>query len=304
MLLKSRLLNEAFPIPFYQAPDAPAGGPAPADPPADAGASGTPPTGDSDGGGAPPADAGAGAAGEGGQPQEPPPKTYTERDIAWRDKEINKKHAQNKQKDDEIARLRAENERLKGQPAADATPPAAAPAPQRRDFANDVEFQAAVKAEADRQTAQRQFDTQAEQAYATGQKDYGEKWEPAVTQLRKLGGFDADTLSAVLATDNPSQVVFELGNNPAEFQRIMELPQNRRMVEFVKLALPKQATGKKVSDAPPPVDTIQGRGGVVDELAALNDYDKADKMSDAEWYRLRQKHKAQSAGRPWSLPAR
>lgn len=217
----------------------------------------------------------------------------------WRDREIAAKHRQNlelKRRDDEraarLAELERENDSLRAiaeRRAATAqgddneTPP---PAPVRRPASNAPD-QDAVKQEAQRLVAKETYDRDCNAAFKKGKSDYGEKWDAAVERLATLGGpegsIDIDTMVGILATDDPARVLFELGNNPDEYHRVMGLPPAKRLNEMAKIAS-APATKKQVSNAPAPVEPVGGRGAKVnDELD--------DKLSDDEWYARREAQK-------------
>lgn len=218
-----------------------------------------------------------------------PPKPTEPAKPDWRDKEIGKKHAQLKAakesiaaKEREIEDLRAIAERTSRR---EPDPAAAddAPAPRAAPSSPAPVDPALVQNEAQKLIAQRDYDAACNQLVETGQKEYGTKWNEALTTLQTLGGpdgaIDMDTMTGILATDNPSKVLFELGSKPEEYQRIMELPLPKRMTELVKIAL-TQAPKPKISAAPPPVDPVGGRG-------AGNANELRDDLPDDEWNRRR-----------------
>jgi hypothetical protein len=136
--------------------------------------------------------------------------------------------------------------------------------------------QAAIDAAAQRIVAQREYETNVNNVNLLGEKAYGAEWQKSIENLVTLGGdgsFTADVMQGILATDDPAHVLYELGRRPAEYQRIMELPQARRQTEMVKLAM--QTNKVKISSAPAPVEPVGGRPA---PSAGLR-----DDMSDDEW---------------------
>lgn len=112
-----------------------------------------------------------------------------------------------------------------------------------------------------------------------GEQAYGESWKEAVSNLEMLGGFDPDTMNGVLATDDPAKVLFELGKNPDQYHRIMELSPAKRIIEMGKIAMqPTQV--KKVSEAPAPVTPLGGR-------AAPAKATLTDTLDDDQWFQIR-----------------
>ena len=94
-----------------------------------------------------------------------------------------------------------------------------------------------------------------------------------------LGGFDQDTMNGILASDDPAKALYELGKNPDQYHRIMELPVPRRIIEIGKIAM-QAASPKKVSEAPAPVTPVGGRAA-----PAATTLD--DKMDDDKWFQTR-----------------
>lgn len=206
----------------------------------------------------------------------------------WRDREIRRKHAQLKDKDRAIEEMRRENEELRAiaerasraQPAGGEDSPVPAPAVRA---APDADRGASVREEAARMLAKESYDRDCNAADAAGRKKYGADWGTAIERLTTLGTIDVETMVGLLATDDPAKVLYELGSNPDEFHRVMELPPAKRLNEMAKIAA-KAEPRKGVSNAPAPVDPLAGRG------TAIND-ELDDKLSDEEWYARRVKKK-------------
>lgn len=210
----------------------------------------------------------------------------------WRDREIKRKHAQLKEKDRQAEELRRENEELRGIAAAaraakpkEGEEPAPAPAPAAKPSLD----RDAVREEAARLNAQERYTNDCNAADSAGKKAYGAKWGEATERLVTLGGVDLDTMVYILATDDPAKVMYELGSNPDEYHRVMELPFAKRNTELVKMALrgKEPPKPKKVSEAAAPVDPIQGRG-----TRANDGLD--DELDDTTWYARREAQKREA----------
>jgi hypothetical protein len=213
----------------------------------------------------------------------------------WRDFEIKTKHRQLKARDDELARIRDENKRL--QELADAaakgkeqpTPP-----DNRRFYRSEEEYQADLKREAGEQAAQQLMATRMSSAQSEGIKQYGaDKWGQIVERLQTLGAFTPEQFQQVMVTDNPTKVIYELGNKPEEYQRIMAMDPYSRANELAKLAIAKPPLAR-VSAAPPPVNPVDQRG------APASATELTDDLPEDEWHRRRNAIKAASTGRLWS----
>ena len=207
-------------------------------------------------------------------PAEPEPKTE-EPKPDWKDRELKSKHRQLseakrllKEREDELAALKALNERV-AQPGE--TRPAAPATVQ----------QSEVEAAAQRMLAQQRYIEDCNKTAADGEKKFGTEWRDAVQNLEVLGGFDPETMNGLLATDDSAKVLFELGKNPDNYHRIMELPLPKRIIEMGKISMQAEAP-KKVSNAPPPVAPVGGRAAPAATTMPT------DNDSDEKWYAWRQ----------------
>lgn len=242
-------------------------------------ADGTPPAESAEGDGEP-------AAGEGDPPAAAEPKPD------WRDRELSRKHAKVQAKERENQELRqrlADAEALLDRggtpPAAGETPPARAAAPA----SNEEAIKRGVQVE----LAKQNYDDQCNTTFAKGAAEYKDKWTPALDRIQTLGGFGdgaegVEVMTGILATDDPAKVLFELGNNPDTFHRVMALPPHRRMTEMVKLALPAPKTpAKKPSAAGAPVEPLSRRADARDDQFLYR-----DNVPDEQWYARRKADKA------------
>ena len=245
----------------------------------------------------------------------------------WRDREIAKKHAQIKERDAELAALREQLEATtrRATPAAADDPAAveaarvaeaaaARTAPRVPAQSDDARIEARARQLAAAQTAEEQLAV----AFTAGRAAHGGEWDGAMDNIRTLGGFDPDTMTDILATDNPSQVLFELGKTPERFQEVMELPPAKRRAQLVKIGMapPLTPPKKAVSDAPAPVDPIAPGGNVLgapkfdlyDQKIPFGSWEKSpfeaqksdSDRNDEKWFAARRAEKEKSVGRPWS----
>ncbi|HEX5508928.1 MAG TPA: hypothetical protein VFX37_10535 [Pseudolabrys sp.] len=208
----------------------------------------------------------------------------------WRDKELKRKHAQIKDKERrleererEIEQLRKANADLevlaqRGGTKAEGEKPASVERPTPQTIPEER-----IKAEAQKLRDTERYNENLVTINSAGEKNYGKEWGKALDNLATLGTVEMDTMQAIMATDAPEKVLYELGKNPGEYQRIMELPKYRQHTEFVKLSL-KEAPKPKPSAAPEPTDPVNSR---VTPSAELN-----DKMDDEAWYKKRAEQRA------------
>jgi hypothetical protein len=200
------------------------------------------------------------------------------------------KHRQLKALERQLEEVSARLERISTPPPAD---PAQPPPPQGF-FRTEAEFQSAVNAAAEQRATikseQNKFVEDSTKAYEKGVEVYSkEKFDAAVAKIPSVFGDIAEpaTMQAILATDNPAKVLYELGSNLENAARIYNLPPHRRLTEFIKMALPNAPEVRRTSNATPPIEPISsGTGGSIST-------DLADNLTDDEWYRRRSIQKRQ-----------
>lgn len=199
----------------------------------------------------------------------------------WRDRELRRKHAQIKEKDrklaerdQEIADLRTLAER----PRAEGGEAAAVPAKPLAQM-SQPEIQKAAQQLRDQERYQEQLAS----TNTNGEKTYGAEWDKALGRLTQFGTIDPQDMTAILNTDNSAKVLYELGKNPAEYQRILDLPPARRLNEYVKIAMKENPKAPQPSKAPAPTDPVKPRATPQPGLR--------DDMDDDAWFAQRRKDK-------------
>lgn len=199
----------------------------------------------------------------------------------WRDKELKRKHAQIKERDRKLAEIERENADLRA--IAEGRKPAneegtAKPAPA----AGSEEER--IKAEAARLVAEERRKDNLTKINENGEKQYGDSWNKALDRLATFGTVDEGDLTTIMNTDDPSKVLYELGSNPAEYQRLLDMSPERRRVEIIKISLREsKSTRPKPSSAPAPTDPVRARATPQPGLR--------DDLSDDEWFALREKER-------------
>lgn len=191
--------------------------------------------------------------------------------VDWKDRELKRKHAQIKERDRQLAEQAqkiADLEALANRPADGKEEPNRTPTQNMT--------QAQIQAAAKELREEERYSEDLATINSNGVKNYGKEWDAALKNLATLGTVEMSTMNAIRATDDPAKVLYELGKNPAEYQRIMELPPARQANEFAKLAF-KAIPKKTVSAAPEPVETIRTR-------ATPSDAIPEDSVTDEEWY--------------------
>lgn len=207
----------------------------------------------------------------------------------WRDKELDRRARKQREEREARERAETENKNLRellermaaGGDAGDGGDAGAGNGAGRTYTQQDVQREAErIAAEKLRKqqddNAAADFNRRSNDIYLKGRETHGDAFDQS---LRRLGqvGMTADHMGMILETDNPMQVLHELGTKPEEFQRIMDLPPLKQHAEFVKLSLKPTQPAKKPSGASPPTEPLGGRGGEVD-----NRY--SEDVSPADWH--------------------
>ncbi len=155
-------------------------------------------------------------------------------------------------------------------------------------YRNQADFDAAVQAEASRRAqeasateAQQAFDAACNAAYVKGKEAFKDDFDTAVSNLQQLGAMNKDMLDLVLGTDDPAKLLFALGSDPDKAAELMALPPAKRAIEIAKLSVapPEKVKPTPLSNAPRPIDTIEGSAR---PNGAPNDND-----DDATWFAKR-----------------
>jgi hypothetical protein len=206
---------------------------------------------------------------------EPKAEEKPEEQEDWRAKQLGRQHRKLKEAERELAE---KNQRIADLEALTQQKTETAPQPQLT--------QAQIQAEARKLRDADRYRESLVAINQAGEKNYKGDWAKSLENLSQLGTVEMPTMQGILATDDPAKVLYELGKNPSEYLRIMELPPARQQTEFVKLSL-KTQTAKKVSEAPEPVDAVRGR---VQPSTLPTDTD-----SDEDWYRKWNEHRSKKA---------
>lgn len=164
------------------------------------------------------------------------------------------------------------------QPAA----PAARPAPQP-----DLQRMAADIA------AQNDFNRQVGEEVAKGRGAH-QDFDQVAANLQRFGELPRTFVEAAMATGKGADVMYHLGGDIAEADRILSLPPIQQAVALASLAgtLKAPAPPKTVTSAPAPVSPKVG-GGTTKGTPSLED----PNMPVADWIKLREKNLPKRASR-------
>lgn len=129
------------------------------------------------------------------------------------------------------------------------TPPVTAPTTYA-----PADFEAAVAARVEAQ----EFDRKADEMYNVGAGKYND-WKDSVDTLVSAGFMDKTLLDAAMAIEDGATVLYHLGTNLDEAERINALPPIRKAAEMAKLSN-QLATPRNVpvSSAPAPIRPVSG----------------------------------------------
>ena len=184
---------------------------------------------------------------------------------------------------DELTRARREAERraqdLEAELARYRQPeqqPDTPEAPTREQYERDVRAEAARQAQAAR------FDADCNAIFDKGKEAYPD-WEGALGNFRMVGGLPPELIEMASETGEAHRVLYELGKNPEEADRIMRMTPARAAVAIAKMAS-APAKQPAISKAPEPVRPIGAGSGTVEK--------DPSKMTMSEWVAWRNKSAA------------
>ena len=118
-------------------------------------------------------------------------------------------------------------------------------------------------------------------------------FDAVASNLQRFGELPRTFVEAALATGKGAEVMYHLGGDIAEADRILSLPPIPQAVALAKLAESiKPVVAKTVTSAPNPVSP-RVAGGPTSTVPSLED----EKMSTADWIALREKQLAANKGK-------
>lgn len=210
-------------------------------------------TADTTGGAAGEDTAGGGAAGDTAPKQKP----WFQVRI---DKLVNEKYTLAQEAENAKARLA---EVLSAAGAPPAPTPGAAPtgttaAPAPSAALTEAEINRRADERANNIASRRMFDDACNKVFEAGEKDFPD-FATSLESFKNLGGLPPAMLEVVIDLPEGHKVLHHLSKNPDEASRILGLSPTRMAVEMARLEA-SIAKPKPLSNAPPPVKTIEGRG--------------------------------------------
>lgn len=229
-----------------------------------------------------PGPGGGGAADVGTAPgqesaQAPPPQRET---PDWRDKRIAT-----------LTRRLRELQEQQGQPPV--RQPSAPEGPTGL-TQNDIDRLAEQKAQS--LAAIHEFNRRCDEVAMAGRQAFGDnRFNERIGQLQKLVDVNDPQsvqtynmfLTAAIDTGEASKLLYALGADLDEAQRIMGMSPTRMAAELTRKAMAVDNGTTQVSGAPRPLTPIGGRGAS-HELISPDDPDRADHLGTTEWMRRRE----------------
>jgi hypothetical protein len=103
-------------------------------------------------------------------------------------------------------------------------------------------------------------------------------------------------VEAVIATDEPHKLLFELGQDPDEAERLLRLSPAKMGVELGKRLGGGAPARPRATGAPKPITPISQRGRSHDPIAA-SDPERADRLSTEAWMKRREEELASKTAR-------
>lgn len=195
-------------------------------------------------------------------------------------------------KDDRIASLTFQlNEERRTKAAA--TPPAQTPGETDADFARRVDEAATAKA--GQMAAKVDWDRQCNIVAEQGKKEFPD-FIPRITAIRASFNQEDpnevamynELVATAMETGQAHRILYALGSDPGEYQRLMQLSPVKRAMEIGTLAQ-KLVASPEPSGAPKPITPIVGSNGEHYEGIAPDDPKRGTKLPKAQWFKERQK---------------
>lgn len=156
--------------------------------------------------------------------------------------------------------------------------------------AGTPEFEAAVNARAGAQAATLAFNSKCNRIAADGAEKFPD-FDTSVATWKRLGELTIPIVEAADETGHAAEIIYELGKNPAEAERILKLGPVQQIAAVVKFA--QKFTGepsgttrtRAVSGAPEPIRVAVGGGNAKAVEPTLFD---TDKLTTAQWIEQRE----------------
>lgn len=161
----------------------------------------------------------------------------------------------------------------RGEPPATDNPRSAAAPPAH----TPEQFEARVQQVAAERLAEENYNARCNTVFEAGKKTHPD-FEDSLKNMQMYGGAPRSMIEAALETDDPGEVLYKLGNDPDEFDRVRRMAPAQMGAHLAKMAITAKAPAR-VSEAPPPPAAPGSARSAPTGLA--------DELSDDEWMRRR-----------------
>ena len=202
---------------------------------------------------------------------EPKPETDDEKQPNWAHRRIDEltrlRHDERRRAEAEMQRantLQAELDKLRRGSSSDEGQDQAQPKYTQADLDRLSDERAAQRdAQREAERAQDTFNRSCNDIHAEGLKSFSD-FRDSLENLHRAGGITPSLIKMAMATGSAASVLYELGKDPAEAERVITLPFEEMAVAVAKLAAKPASTSAApplVSKAPAPIRPIANGGG-------------------------------------------
>jgi hypothetical protein len=147
-------------------------------------------------------------------------------------------------------------------------------ADQKPQAKTEAQIREEIRADERRKAARDDFLRQSNAAFDKGVEVFGKpEFEEAAATLNDIG-MNEDIVEAMLATDAPERVIFQLAQDVEEARRVFSLPPLKRAAAMAKVAASRPRL-VKTSEAAPPIRPVGGKSGESEDIYAPNASDAA-----------------------------
>jgi hypothetical protein len=170
-------------------------------------------------------------------------------------------------------------------------PPAGAP--QQQPGETEAQFNQRVNERAAQMAAAADWDRQCNAVAEQGRKDFPDFNARLTAITATINGQDEaevvaynEVIAAAMETGQAHKIIYALGADPGEYQRLMKLSPVKRAMELGTMAA-KLVNEKEPSNLPPPINPINSRGEHYEGITP-DDPKRGTKLPMKEWMRLRE----------------
>jgi hypothetical protein len=148
-----------------------------------------------------------------------------------------------------------------------------------------------------------QLESRLQDAVASGKAKHGAEFDAAFSNLTSKG-LDPAVVATIAETEAPAEVLFALGKDPSQVERLRGMTPDQQYIEVLKMGV--NVSRPKPTPQPPAAPSLYDERretpapGLPGERSPWQGA-KGDKASNDEaWFAERARQKANSVGRPWS----